>query len=68
MKTFTPEEPKSPMATESEPTSAIKSPERRRFGIMAGEIEIPDDFNEMGAAEIEEMFYGEPKLKTKPSP
>lgn len=41
--------------------SAIEEPEqpkKRRFGIMAGEIEIPDDFNEMGAAEIEEMFYG----------
>jgi prevent-host-death family protein len=41
--------------------SAIEEPDqpkKSRFGFMAGEIEIPDDFNEMGAAEIEEMFYG----------
>jgi hypothetical protein len=30
---------------------------------MAGEIEIPDDFNEMGAAEIEEVFYGNHNTK-----
>jgi hypothetical protein len=60
MKTFPPKEPKSP--------TAVESPQRRRFGFMAGEVEIPDDFNEMGAAEIEEMFYGEPEPKAKPSP
>jgi len=41
--------------------SAIEEPEqpkKRRFGFMAGEIKIPDDFDDMGAAEIEEMFYG----------
>ena len=31
----------------------------RRFGFMKGQIQVPDDFNTMGAAEIEAMFYGE---------
>lgn len=30
----------------------------KRFGFMAGQIQIPDDFDTMGRAEIEEMFYG----------
>jgi len=41
--------------------TALEAPERpvmKRFGFMEGEILVPDDFNEMGAAEIEEMFYG----------
>jgi len=29
-----------------------------RFGFMRGEIQIPDDFDTMGQAEIEAMFYG----------
>jgi len=28
----------------------------RRLGFMAGEIEIPDDFDRMGSAEIEQLF------------
>jgi prevent-host-death family protein len=28
----------------------------RRLGFMAGEIEVPDDFDTMGQAEIEQMF------------
>jgi prevent-host-death family protein len=28
----------------------------RRLGFMAGEIEVPDDFNTMGAAEISALF------------
>lgn len=31
----------------------------RRFGFMAGEIEVPDDFDTMFQDEIERMFYGE---------
>lgn len=31
----------------------------RRFGFMKGQFQVPDDFNTMGAAEIEAMFYGE---------
>jgi prevent-host-death family protein len=30
--------------------------ELRRTGFMIGEIEIADDFNEMGRAEIEQLF------------
>lgn len=28
----------------------------KRLGFMAGEIEVPDDFNRMGDAEIEALF------------
>jgi len=28
----------------------------RRLGFMAGQIEVPDDFDSMGSAEIEQMF------------
>lgn len=28
----------------------------RRLGFMAGQISVPDDFDRMGSAEIEEMF------------
>ena len=31
----------------------------KRIGFMAGQIEVPDDFNTMGREEIERMFYGE---------
>ena len=31
---------------------------RKRLGFMAGEIAIPDDFDRMGAADIEDMFGG----------
>jgi prevent-host-death family protein len=27
-----------------------------RLGFMAGQISVPDDFNQMGAAEIEQLF------------
>jgi prevent-host-death family protein len=30
----------------------------RRIGFMAGEFDIPDDFDRMGEAEIAEMFEG----------
>jgi len=30
----------------------------RRLGFMAGEITVPDDFDRMGSAEIEELFGG----------
>jgi PHD/YefM family antitoxin component YafN of YafNO toxin-antitoxin module len=30
-----------------------------RLGFMAGEIAVPDDFDRMGAAEIERLFGGE---------
>jgi len=31
----------------------------RRFGFMKGQIQVPEDFDTMGQAEIEAMFYGE---------
>jgi prevent-host-death family protein len=31
----------------------------KRIGFLKGHIDVPDDFNTMGAKEIEEMFYGE---------
>jgi prevent-host-death family protein len=33
----------------------------QRFGFMAGQIKVPDDFDTMGQEEIERMFYGEPE-------
>ncbi len=40
-----------------EATPAVKP--SRRLGFMAGEIAVPDDFDRMGAAEIEQLFGGE---------
>ena len=40
------------------PLDAPAAGEMRRLGFMAGEIEVPDDFDSMGAAEIEEAFSG----------
>ena len=31
----------------------------RRLGFMAGEITVPDDFDRMGSAEIEDLFGGD---------
>jgi prevent-host-death family protein len=31
----------------------------RRLGFLKGQIKVPDDFDAMGAEEIEQMFYGE---------
>ncbi|HEX9986013.1 MAG TPA: type II toxin-antitoxin system prevent-host-death family antitoxin [Thermoanaerobaculia bacterium] len=37
--------------------SALDAPPLpQRLGFLAGEIEVPDDFDEMGAREIEAMF------------
>ena len=30
----------------------------RRLGLLAEKISVPDDFDQMGREEIEEMFYG----------
>jgi prevent-host-death family protein len=30
----------------------------RRLGFMTGQIEVPDDFDQMGTAEIEQLFGG----------
>ena len=41
------------VAIEEEPKVVMK-----RFGFLDGQGKVPDDFNTMGQAEIEEMFYG----------
>jgi len=41
------------------PLDAPIAGETKRLGFMAGQIEVPDDFDTMGADEIEKMFYGE---------
>jgi prevent-host-death family protein len=40
------------------PLDAPPAPVKRRFDFLAGQIEVPDDFDTMGADEIEKMFYG----------
>ena len=30
----------------------------RRFGFLAGQIAVPDDFDQIGSAEIEHLFKG----------
>ncbi len=40
---------------------ALDTPEtsqQKRFGFMAGQIKVPDDFNTMGAKEIQKLFAG----------
>jgi len=43
------------------PLDAPAPQEVRRFGFMAGEIEVPPDFDSMGADAIAAMFYGDGK-------
>jgi prevent-host-death family protein len=41
---------------------ALDSPEpgqMNRFGFMAGQINVPDDFNTMGADELQKLFEDE---------
>jgi prevent-host-death family protein len=42
------------------PLTSTESAAPSRRGFMAGQIQVPDDFDTMGAAEIEELFYGKP--------
>jgi antitoxin (DNA-binding transcriptional repressor) of toxin-antitoxin stability system len=37
---------------------APEKPEVRRLDFLNGHISVPDDFDEMGCAEIEEIFHG----------
>jgi prevent-host-death family protein len=42
--------------------SALDAPtgkQVRRVGFLRGQFKVPDDFNTMGGAEIEQMFGGE---------
>jgi prevent-host-death family protein len=34
------------------------SSQMKRFGFMAGQIKVPDDFNVMGDTEIQKLFEG----------
>ena len=34
---------------------------KRRLGSMAGQFRVPDDFDTLGAEEIERFFEGEPQ-------
>jgi prevent-host-death family protein len=41
------------------PLSAPTGGQVRRLGFMAGQISVPDDFDEMGRGEIERIFQGD---------
>lgn len=36
-----------------------ESSQMKRFGFMAGQIKVPNDFNTMAAGEIQNLFEGE---------
>jgi prevent-host-death family protein len=40
------------------PLDAPMGADIKRIGFMAGEIEVPDDFDEMGRKSIERLFTG----------
>jgi prevent-host-death family protein len=40
------------------PLDAPSGGERRRLGFLAGEIVVPDDFDAIGAGDIEHLFGG----------
>ena len=37
---------------------AVPTPHRQRLGFMQGQFHVPDDFDRMGAEDIEAMFFG----------
>lgn len=40
------------------PLNAPEPGQAKRLGFMAGQIAVPDDFDRMGSAEIEQLFGG----------
>ena len=43
--------------------TALESPafgQARRIGFLSGQIAVPDDFDTLGAGEIESLFSGQP--------
>ena len=40
------------------PLDAPSAGQRRRLGFLSGEIAVPDDFDQIGAGEIERLFGG----------
>ncbi|WP_157216964.1 type II toxin-antitoxin system Phd/YefM family antitoxin [Flavisphingomonas formosensis] len=41
------------------PLDAPMAHERRRIGFLEGKISVPEDFNEMGREEIDQLFNGD---------
>jgi len=41
------------------PLDAPEQKKPQRLGFLKGQIKVPDDFDRMGAEEIEKLFYGE---------
>jgi prevent-host-death family protein len=41
------------------PLNAPESSQAKRLGFMAGQISVPDDFDQMGGTEIEQLFGGD---------
>lgn len=39
---------------------AVDEPLRQRLGFLAGQIEVPDDFDRMGEAHIAQLFGADP--------
>jgi len=40
------------------PLDSPEPAQKKRFGFMAGKIKVPDDFNTLGAREIQKLFEG----------
>lgn len=38
------------------PLDAPETSQPKRLGFLAGQVEVPDDFDTMGSAEIEQLF------------
>ncbi len=38
--------------------SNTAAPPRRRLGLLAGQCQVPDDFDQLGASEIADLFEG----------
>lgn len=41
------------------PLNAPEAGQVKRLGFMAGQVTVPDDFDRMGAPEIERLFGGD---------
>ncbi len=42
------------------PLSSEETDKAKKLGFMLGEIEVPDDFDSLGAKEITDLFEGKP--------
>ncbi len=43
------------------PLTAPSEDHIKRIGFLRGEIKVPDDFDQMGSHEIQQLFYGDEK-------